>query len=148
MCGAVFLNNLTGDKIVKHPSYKLNENKKMNKAARIFLALLGYMAFNLSANAQYKLWYKEPAATWTEALPLGNGRLGAMVYGIPAVERIQLNEETLWAGQPNDNANPDAKNALPIIQDLIWKGEYLKAQDMATANNYMTAAELARSRMG
>ena len=105
----------------------------MNKAARIFLALLGYMAFNLSANAQYKLWYKEPAATWTEALPLGNGRLGAMVYGIPAVERIQLNEETLWAGQPNDNANPDAKNALPIIQDLIWKGEYLKAQDMATA---------------
>ncbi|MDD2601886.1 MAG: glycoside hydrolase N-terminal domain-containing protein, partial [Prevotella sp.] len=91
------------------------------------------MAFNLSANAQYKLWYKEPAATWTEALPLGNGRLGAMVYGIPAVERIQLNEETLWAGQPNDNASPDAKNALPIIQDLIWKGEYLKAQDMATA---------------
>lgn len=45
----------------------------------------------------YKLWYDEPAQVWTEALPLGNGRLGAMVYGTPAMENIQLNEETLWA---------------------------------------------------
>ena len=45
---------------------------------------------------QYKLWYREPARVWTDALPLGNGRLGAMVYGIPSVERLQLNEETIW----------------------------------------------------
>ena len=57
---------------------------------------------------EYKLWYDRPAQVWTEALPLGNGRLGAMVYGTPATEQIQLNEETIWAGRPNNNANPNA----------------------------------------
>ena len=80
----------------------------------------------------YKLWYDEPAVVWTDALPIGNGRLGAMVYGNPYVERLQLNEETIWAGQPNDNANPEALEAIPVIQNLIWQGEYLKAQEMAT----------------
>ena len=54
-----------------------------------------------------KLWYDEPAEHWVEALPVGNGRLGAMVFGGTSSERIQLNEETVWAGQPNINANPD-----------------------------------------
>lgn len=83
--------------------------------------------------AQYKLWYSEPARVWTDALPLGNGRLGAMVYGIPGMERIQLNEETIWGGQPNDNANPNAQKAIPEIQNLIWQHRYQEAQDMATA---------------
>jgi len=48
---------------------------------------------------EYKLWYDCPAQVWTEALPLGNGRLGAMVYGTPGTEQIQLNEETIWASQ-------------------------------------------------
>lgn len=48
---------------------------------------------------EYKLWYDRPAQVWTEALPLGNGRLGAMVYGTPGTEQIQLNEETIWAGR-------------------------------------------------
>lgn len=88
---------------------------------------------SLQATAQaYKLWYDKPALVWTDALPLGNGRLGAMVYGIPATERLQLNEETIWAGQPNTNANPHAKAALPVVQNLIWQGEYRKAQDMCT----------------
>ena len=74
---------------------------------------------SLQATAQpYKLWYDKPALVWTDALPLGNGRLGAMVYGIPATERLQLNEETIWAGQPNKNANPHAKAALPVVQNL------------------------------
>ena len=82
---------------------------------------------SLQATAQaYKLWYDKPALVWTDALPLGNGRLGAMVYGIPATERLQLNEETIWAGQPNKNANPHAKAALPVVQNLIWQGEYRK----------------------
>ena len=55
---------------------------------------------------EYKLWYDCPAQVWTEALPLGNGRLGAMVYGTPGTEQIQLNEESIWAGRPNNNANP------------------------------------------
>lgn len=88
---------------------------------------------SLQATAQsYKLWYDKPALVWTDALPLGNGRLGAMVYGIPATERLQLNEETIWAGQPNKNANSHAKAALPVVQNLIWQGEYRKAQDMCT----------------
>ena len=81
---------------------------------------------------QYKLWYKEPARVWTDALPLGNGRLGAMVYGIPTVERLQLNEETIWTGQPNNNPNPNAKAAIPIIQKLLFEGKYKEAQDMAS----------------
>lgn len=52
---------------------------------------------NKESSQEYKLWYDRPAQVWTEALPLGNGRLGAMVYGTPGIEQIQLNEETIWA---------------------------------------------------
>lgn len=86
-------------------------------------------------NAQrHQLWYAEPARVWTDALPLGNGRLGAMVYGIPAAEQIQLNEETIWAGQPNANHNPDAKVWLPKIQQMIWDEKFVEAQEAATAH--------------
>ena len=82
--------------------------------------------------AQHVLNYFAPATTWTEALPIGNGRLGGMVYGAPAVDQIQLNEETIWAGQPNNNANPEAKEWLPKLREMVWNGEYRKAQDLAT----------------
>lgn len=78
-----------------------------------------------------KLWYPEPANMWEEALPLGNGRLGAMVFGDPASELIQLNENTIWAGSPNRNDNPDALEALPVIRQLILEGKYIEAQNMA-----------------
>ncbi len=81
---------------------------------------------------EYKLWYDQPAHVWTEALPLGNGRLGAMLYGNPAAEQIQLNEETLWAGSPNNNANPEALEWIPKIRELVFAGKYLEAQTMAT----------------
>ena len=78
-----------------------------------------------------KLWYDEPAEHWVEALPVGNGRLGAMVFGGTSSERIQLNEETVWAGQPNSNANPDIEpGALEEIRQLIFQGKYRAAQDM------------------
>ena len=78
-----------------------------------------------------KLWYDEPAERWVEALPVGNGRLGAMVFGDPSKEHLQLNEETVWAGQPNSNANPDVKpGALDDIRQLIFDGKYRAAQDM------------------
>ena len=80
------------------------------------------------------LWYDKPAAMWTEALPLGNSRLGAMVYGTPATDRLQLNEETIWAGRPNNNANPEAREYLPRVRELVWQGKYKEAQDMATAH--------------
>ncbi len=78
-----------------------------------------------------KVWYDKPAVYWEEAVPLGNGRLGAMVYGNPAKEEIQLNEETVSAGSPYKNYNPEAKEALSTIRQLIFDGEYPEAQEMA-----------------
>ena len=81
--------------------------------------------------ADLKLWYDEPASQWVEALPVGNGRLGAMVFGGSEREQIQLNEETVWAGQPNSNANPNVEEgALDEIRQLIFDGKYRAAQDM------------------
>ena len=81
-----------------------------------------------------KLWYDEPALQWVEALPVGNGRLGAMVYGDPQKEQIQLNEETVWAGQPNTNANPSVEpGAIDQIRQLVFDGKYRAAQDLTDA---------------
>jgi alpha-L-fucosidase 2 len=79
------------------------------------------------------LWYRRPAATWNEALPLGNGRLGAMVFGRVGQERLQLNESTLWAGAPYTPDNPDALAALPEVRRLIAEGRYKDATDLASA---------------
>ena len=80
---------------------------------------------------QYRLWYNRPAQTWTQALPIGNGVMGGMVFGTPAVEHIQLNEETIWAGQPNNVVNPNAKEYLPKVRQLIFEGKYKEAQNLA-----------------
>ncbi len=80
---------------------------------------------------ELKLWYNCPAEDWNEALPLGNGRLGAMVFGNPEMEHLQLNEETVWAGGPHNNVNPESKPYISAVRDLLFKGEYKKAQDMA-----------------
>ncbi len=77
-----------------------------------------------------KLWYTRPAKQWVEALPVGNGRLGAMVYGDPSRETIQLNENTVWAGQPYRNDNPDSREALPEVRRLIFEGKVKEAQDL------------------
>lgn len=78
------------------------KNKSLLRTAAVWA--VGLVSLSMQAR-EYKLWYDKPAAVWTEALPLGNGRLGAMVFGTPGVEQIQLNEETIWAGRPNNNAN-------------------------------------------
>ena len=76
------------------------------------------------------LWYPQPAAAWLEALPIGNGRLGAMVFGGTRSERLQLNEESVWDGYARDLNNPRALEALPQIRRLIFAGESAKAQDL------------------
>jgi len=81
-----------------------------------------------------KLWYTHPAKLWVEALPVGNGRLGAMIFGDPAKEIIQLNENTVWAGQPNRNDNTNAKEALPEVRKLIFEGKYKEAQSLINQN--------------
>ncbi len=75
-----------------------------------------------------KLWYRQPAGQWEEALPLGNGRLGAMVFGGVAEEHLQMNEETMWYGGRVDRNNPDARQMLPKIRELIFGGEIGEAE--------------------
>ncbi|MPZ17779.1 MAG: glycoside hydrolase family 95 protein [Luteitalea sp.] len=84
-----------------------------------------------AADGATRLWYRQPAKTWVEALPVGNGRLGAMVFGDPAHERLQLNEDSLWSGGPQDADNPAARDALPKIRALLWKGRYADAEELA-----------------
>jgi alpha-L-fucosidase 2 len=79
------------------------------------------------------LWYDKPAARWVEALPVGNGRVSAMVFGGVAQERLQLNEGTLWAGGPYDPVNPEAKEALPQVRQLVNEGKYREAVKLISA---------------
>ena len=79
------------------------------------------------------LWYREPAEEWVQALPVGNGRLGAMVFGGIALERLQFNEDTFFSGGPYNPVNPDAKAALPEVRRLIFEKKYAEAQDLANA---------------
>lgn len=79
------------------------------------------------------LWYTQPAAQWVEALPIGNGRIGAMVFGGTDEERLQLNEDTLWSGGPYDPVNPEALAALPEVRRLIFAGRYAEAEALANA---------------
>ncbi len=76
------------------------------------------------------LWYRQPATEWNRALPVGNGRLGAMVFGGTAEEHIQLNEETLWSGGPYDPVRPGAARALPEIRRLLFAGDVPRAHDL------------------
>jgi alpha-L-fucosidase 2 len=101
-------------------------NKRLYFLPLIFVALL-----QVSAQQNLRLWYNKPAEVWTEALPVGNGRLGAMVYGGVDTELLQLNEATLWTGGPvKTNVNPDSKNWLPKIREALFKGDYELASQL------------------
>ena len=90
-----------------------------------------------SNNTSVPLWYDKPAANWNEALPLGNGRLGAMVFGDPGKERLQLNEESLWAGCPVEAWPQDFPKHLAEVRRLLFAGRNAEAQAYGVAN--MTA---------
>jgi len=95
--------------------------------------LLLAMLFGLAAApslsaADPVLWYKHPAQTWGDALPVGNGRLGAMVFGRTAKEDIQLNEDTIWNGRKRDRVNPQALKALPEVCRLLFEGKPREAE--------------------
>ena len=78
--------------------------------------------------SEHRLWYHKCAAVWTEALPLGNGRIGAMAYGDPEADRFALNEDTLWSGYPRFDTPSGAPEALETARALLGRGEYAQAQ--------------------
>lgn len=104
----------------------------MIKLRFLFFWLLAATVSFSQTNPHLKLWYQQPAGkTWENALPIGNGRLGAMVYGNVERETIQLNEHTVWSGSPNRNDNPEALGALPEIRKLIFEGRQKEAEQLA-----------------
>ncbi len=103
-----------------------------------FILILGFLPFFALSQNNTKLWYKQPAKVWTEALPLGNGRLGAMVFGRVNKEVIQLNEASFWSGGPvKGNVNPKAHDYLLQTRDALFKDE-----------NYALAADLSKKMQG
>jgi alpha-L-fucosidase 2 len=93
-------------------------------------------------NSEHILWYRNPAEEWVEALSIGNGRFGAMVFGKVSEERIQLNEDSIWYGGPKDSGNPDAIKYIPEIRRLLFEGQpekaaYLARMAMTSTPKYM-----------
>ncbi|MCD4725089.1 MAG: glycoside hydrolase family 95 protein [Bacteroidales bacterium] len=109
---------------------------------QLFLILIAGLILNACTNSgklenqynsrltSYKLWYQQPAKIWDEALPVGNGRLGVMVFGGVYKERIQVNEESLWAGKRFNTNNPNALRDLPRIRELIFEGRIQEAYEL------------------
>ena len=88
------------------------------------------MQFRRDERNLCKITFSEAANKWDEALPIGNGRLGGMVYGIPFTERIALNEDSCWYGGPKNRINPSAKEKLGEIRNLIFQGKIEEAQEL------------------
>ena len=118
--------------------------------------LLFFLVLRLNSQntpGELKIWFTKPAENWNEALPVGNGRLGAMVFGGIENERLQLNEESVWTGQPRWDANPDALQNLPKVRQLLFEGKYKEAEKLAqggilgsfrrdNASSYQTLGDL------
>src|ERR1035437_7419276 len=89
--------------------------------ASVFAVLLSSGLCLAQDQSALKLWYRQPAAAWTQALPVGNGRLAAMVFGALGKEHIQLNEDTVWSGEKGDRGNPEASKAFPEVRRLLME---------------------------
>ena len=108
-----------------------NQGYYMKRLLYLVCFCISFSFFGQHSN-DLKLWYDEPSgAIWENALPMGNGRLGAMVYGNVNTEIFQLNEHTVWSGSPNRNDNPNALEALPKVRELIFNGKYKAAEQLA-----------------
>src|SRR5208337_2775109 len=84
-----------------------------------------------SPRQQMVLWYRQPAEKWLEAMPMGNGLMGAMAFGGAQKERIALNESSFWSGRPHDYDDPQAIHYFPQIRDLVFAGKFQEAEKMA-----------------
>jgi alpha-L-fucosidase 2 len=114
------------------------DESNLSRRAVLRSAATGLAALALPSDAQteppvddLRLWYRRPAATWEEALPIGNGRLGGMVYGQIGTDRVQLNEETVWAGEKLDRLNPRSAHSLTVVRKLLLAGKIKEAEELA-----------------
>ena len=107
---------------------------------------------NAQDSDEMRLWYTSPATSWNEALPIGNGKLGAMIFGGLRNERLQLNEESVWEGSEEEFVNTEARKSLPLVRKLLFEGKFVEAQKLAQAkmmgtktrsSNYQTLGDLA-----
>lgn len=107
--------------------------KQISSSLKVFPIVLGLMmiAPTLTASDELALWFDKPAGKWVEALPVGNGRLGAMVFGGIEKERIQFNDDTLFNGKPHDYAHKGAVQHLPAIRKLLYDGKQKNAENLA-----------------
>ena len=109
----------------------MTTQKLLGSVGCICLVVALGVSANEAPSPDTTLWYQQPAKNWNEALPIGNGRLGAMIFGGVTSERIQLNEDSLWSGAPQDADNPKALEALPEIRKLLFDGKYDEAEKLA-----------------
>jgi len=100
----------------------------------LYIILIPTLWNTATAQGTQELWYTKPATRWTDALPIGNGKLGAMIFGDPAQEHIQFNEATLWTGGPRDYNRADAVRYLPEIRQLLFDGKQKEAEALAEAH--------------
>jgi alpha-L-fucosidase 2 len=101
------------------------------KGVKFFFIAAGLLSVNIISSQELKLWYTKPAEKWTDALPLGNGRIGAMIFGGVEKDRIQFNEETLWTGSPRDYNRTGAYKYLDTIRQLLFQGKQKEAEALA-----------------
>jgi alpha-L-fucosidase 2 len=122
--------------VASQPSLKLRMNLKAEVLVVMLMSALVLPGVVCAAEEEAppsgstSLWYAQPAQQWTQALPVGNGRLGAMVFGGVGVERIQLNEDSLWSGGPQDADNPEALEHLDAVRALLAEGKFVEAQSL------------------
>jgi alpha-L-fucosidase 2 len=96
-----------------------------------FIFFLCLLAVNSFAQKDMRLWYKQPASAWEEALPLGNGKLATMIFGDVEKDHLQLNEETIWAGAPHNNLNDSMRYVIPELRRLLFEKKYGAAQQLS-----------------
>src|ERR1043165_7528279 len=103
----------------------------ISKKIRLLCCLLLIHLLSAAQTQPLTLWYEQPAEKWTDALPIGNGRLGGMIYGGVQQDHIQFNEETLWTGRPRSHARAGAVKYLDTIRALLQSGKQAEAEALA-----------------
>src|SRR6187401_1792249 len=111
---------------------------------KYFIVFMLLLSVKEISSQDLKLWYTKPASKWVEALPIGNGRIGAMIFGGIENDRIQFNEETLWTGEPRSYSRPGAYKYLDTIRQLLFAGKQKEAEALAEKEFMGTKSNEAR----